>query len=247
MKWIYLSFHLDDAVYSCGGLIFDQIRSGVDVEVWTICAGDPPEGEYSLFAQVHHKIWDLTAQEAVEARRDEDAKALKILGVQGKYFDIPDAIYRKNPKTGEHLYTSGEALFGGLEAGDEALVRRLSFLLARDIPQASVLVSPLTVGNHVDHQLVRAATERLERPIHYYPDFPYTREHARAIDALVPLGMDRISIPISQPGMAAWQESVAAYQSQISTFWNSVDQMRIDIKKHAETFGGAALWRAAGS
>jgi LmbE family N-acetylglucosaminyl deacetylase len=247
MKWIYLSPHLDDAAYSCGGLIFDQIRSGVDVEVWTICAGDPPEGGYSLFAQVHHKIWGLTAQEAVKARREEDAKALKILGVQGRYFDVPDAIYRKNPKTGEQLYTNGEALFGGLEAGDEALVRRLALLLARDIPQTAVVVSPLTVGNHVDHQLVRAVAERLERPIQYFPDFPYTREHAGAIDALVSPGMERISTSISKPGMTAWQESIAAYQSQISTFWDSVDQMRVDIQKHAEKFGGTALWRATGS
>ena len=29
MRWIYLSPHLDDAVLSCGGLIFEQSRQGL--------------------------------------------------------------------------------------------------------------------------------------------------------------------------------------------------------------------------
>lgn len=242
MKWIYLSPHLDDAAYSCGGLIWEQVQQGLEVEVWTICAGDPPAGDYSMFAQVHHKIWELTAQEAVQARRKEDAEALEILGAQGRYFDVPDAIYRKNPKTGEHLYTSGEALFGGLEAGDKALVRRLTLLIAQELILDSVLVSPLTVGNHVDHQLVRAAAECLERPLVYYAEFPYTRDHTGGIPALVPDGLVVKAHPISAPGMNAWQEGVAAYRSQISTFWESEVQMRIDINKHAKCFSGVSLW-----
>jgi len=42
MHWIYLSPHLDDAVLSCGGIIWQQVQSGHQVEIWTICAADPP-------------------------------------------------------------------------------------------------------------------------------------------------------------------------------------------------------------
>ena len=36
--WIYLSPHLDDAVYSCGGMLWEQVQRGVQAEVWTIFA-----------------------------------------------------------------------------------------------------------------------------------------------------------------------------------------------------------------
>ncbi len=53
---IYLSPHLDDAVYSCGGRIWQDVRRGDTVEIWTIFAGDPA-GELSRFARELHACW----------------------------------------------------------------------------------------------------------------------------------------------------------------------------------------------
>ena len=47
MRWIYLSPHLDDAVFSAGGLIYEQTQAGTPVEIWTIMCGDPHLTEYS--------------------------------------------------------------------------------------------------------------------------------------------------------------------------------------------------------
>ena len=44
MHWIYLSPHFDDAVLSCGGMIWEQVHSGETVEIWTLCAGQIPKG-----------------------------------------------------------------------------------------------------------------------------------------------------------------------------------------------------------
>ncbi|MBA4379671.1 MAG: PIG-L family deacetylase, partial [Anaerolinea sp.] len=57
MRWIYISPHLDDAVLSCGGLIWEQSHAGTQVEIWTVCTGDPPEGPLSPFAEVLHAEW----------------------------------------------------------------------------------------------------------------------------------------------------------------------------------------------
>lgn len=79
MKTIYLSPHLDDAALSCGGLVWMQAQAGERVEIWTMCAGDPPEGRLSDYAQAHHERWGL-GREAVAARREEDARSCNILG-----------------------------------------------------------------------------------------------------------------------------------------------------------------------
>lgn len=242
MDIIYLSPHLDDASFSCGGLIWDQVQARMNVEVWTIFAGYPPPGELSLYAQVHHKVWELTAEEVIDSRRSEDAAAMNILGARVRYFDFPDAIYRKHPKTGEPMYTSREELFGGVHIGDHALLRRLTTIFADYLREDCVLISPLTVGNHVDHQLVRMVAEMLPIQALYYSEFPYTQEFSAVIPSLVPAGYRRAHAVVSAPGLAAWQASAAEYTSQISTFWASAEAMSKEIADHSNQFQGVTLW-----
>ena len=244
MDIIYLSPHLDDATFSCGGLIWDQVHAGMNVEVWTIFAGYPPPGDFSLYAQVHHKVWELTAEEVIDSRRREDAAAMNILRAKFRYFDFPDAIYRKHPKTGEPMYTSREELFGGVHIGDQALLRQLSAMLVDSLHQDCVLISPLTVGNHVDHQLVRMVADMLPTQPLFYPEFPYTQEFYSVLPTLVPAGYRKASSVVSAEGLAAWQESAAEYTSQISTFWASVDEMRKEIVNHSDQFQGVTFWHS---
>ena len=71
MKWIYLSPHLDDVIFSCGGLIWEQSNSDQDVEIWTIFAADAPIDSLSQFAETLHDNWGLDAN-VVKIRREED-------------------------------------------------------------------------------------------------------------------------------------------------------------------------------
>jgi hypothetical protein len=57
MEWIYLSPHFDDVAFSCGGLVWEQTELGDEVSIWTICAGEPPPGPVSKYAQSLHDRW----------------------------------------------------------------------------------------------------------------------------------------------------------------------------------------------
>lgn len=246
MHWIYLSPHFDDAVLSCGGLIWEQVNAGERVEVWTICAGQPPAQEFSAFAQELHTRWGLLAQEAIARRQKEDQLALERLGAQSRYFSLPDAVYRLHPKTGEHLYPDWDAVIGGMHPGDEAYLNRMMFALAEQLERAQpgevAVVAPLTLGNHVDHLLARGIVERLRYPLWYYPDYPYALQYADEIPMLAPHGTAAHTFSVSAQGVAAWQESVAAYDSQISTFWGSEAEMRQGIADFSEKYGGVLLY-----
>src|ERR1043165_6331133 len=104
MRWIYLSPHLDDAVFSAGGLIHDQTDSGILVEIWTFMCGYPPEGDLSPYAQLLHAQWGFSsAQETTRMRREEDQRAAAIVGAGTLHFDFLDCIYRRDVN-GEWLY-----------------------------------------------------------------------------------------------------------------------------------------------
>jgi hypothetical protein len=48
---------------------------------------------------------------------------------------------------------------------------------------------------------------------------------------------------LSPQAVTAWQEAVAAYDSQISSFWGSLDEMRTRIATYHQEGGGSILWR----
>ena len=83
MRWIYISPHFDDAVLSCGGLIWEQTQKGNPVEIWTVCAGDAPPGPLSLLALDCHRQWGIeSAAELVAARRLENQEAAALVGAE---------------------------------------------------------------------------------------------------------------------------------------------------------------------
>ena len=51
MKIIYFSPHLDDAIFSCGGIIAHQVNEGKEVAVWTFFTSDPPADNLTAFTR----------------------------------------------------------------------------------------------------------------------------------------------------------------------------------------------------
>jgi len=242
MQWIYLSPHLDDVALSCGGLIWEQARSGLPVSIWTICAGDPPDRPLSLFAQELHSRWG-TGFQASQLRRQEDVRACGILSASYSHFTLPDCVYRYHPDSEQALYPTRQAIFGPLHPAESALVEDLSAELSRRLSPDARLVCPLTLGGHVDHQLTRVAAERLAIPLWYYADFPYAQEAQTELVALERAGWERSLYPISPAGMQAWGAAVAAHASQISTFWPDLEAMRAALQAYCGRSGGIPLWQ----
>jgi len=239
MEWIYLSPHLDDAALSMGGLIWEQVQAGDSVLVWTICAGDPPPGAFSDFAESLHERWGV-GREAIDIRRSEDQESCLRLGAEPHHFSLPDCIYRRSPKTGTHLYDSEESLWFDVHPDELARTQKLAQQLQSLLPFSDArVVCPLALGDHVDHRLTRAAAEQIQTPLVYYADYPYVLD----VDIASVTGDLKSSVSTLSPeAINAWQQAVAAHQSQISTFWGSLAEMRTAIQSYYDQMDGVWLW-----
>ena len=245
MKYIYLSPHLDDAVFSCGGLIWEQTQNGHAVEIWTIFSADPPQGELSWLAESLHQDWNLT-QDPIQVRREEDLEACQILGARPKYLPYPDCIYRKSSQ-GEFLYQQVEDIFGGINPVDSPLIDHLSQDLEDQLPSDAVLVAPLGIGNHVDHTITRKAVRELGVPVHYYADYPYVREpEGREILSFMDGSKDwrKEIFPISDDGIKSWHLASLAYSSQVPVFWETEESLMDEIREIVGISSGLALWNS---
>jgi LmbE family N-acetylglucosaminyl deacetylase len=245
MNWIYFSPHIDDAALSCGGLIYQQSQAGETVQIWTICAGDPPAGPLTPFAELLHTRWKL-GREAAAQRRLEDLDSCARLCAFPRHFPLPDCIYRRSELDGSPLYPSEESIFAHLHPEEESQISELAARLALQLPAEAQLVSPLALGNHVDHQLTRRALERLGRPLWYYPDYPYAEKEGSVLAELAQTGWRGQEFPLSPAALEAWGDAILAHRSQVSTFWEDEAAMRQALEAYAETQGGVRLWRAPG-
>jgi LmbE family N-acetylglucosaminyl deacetylase len=238
MRWIYISPHLDDAVLSAGGLIYEQTRAGMDVEIWNFMCGFPSSEELSPYAQVLHYQWGISsAAEVVIARRAEDAKAANIVGAKTVYFDFLDCIYRRG-KNGDWLYSY---IFVPPHEDEDDLPARIAESISARLKPTDQLVCQLGLGSHVDHVLVRRAVDLLQRPVLYDVDIPYL---FNSPEELMPktAGMKENLHSITEAGLRSWQEAVAAYESQISSLFDSSDAMRDQIKSYWAENRGLCLW-----
>lgn len=211
------------------------------VSIWTICASDPPAGDFSPFAKELHARWKF-GQNAPARRRLEDIRSCQQLGVDPHHFSIPDCIYRRDPQTNEFMYASEAALNGTLQPGDSQVILSLQREILKSLPPDANLVCPLGLGNHVDHQLTRQVAEGLDCQVRYYPDYPYVLRLKSQLDRMEQEGWLSQIFPISSAGLSAWKDSISAHASQISTFWASDLEMRQAITDYLHSNCGIRLW-----
>ena len=112
------------------------------------------------------------------------------------------------------------------------------------LPKQANLVTPISLGSHVDHQLVRAAAEQLNLPLWYYADYPYVLKNEHLLGYLLPRGSKGEIFPISEKGLVAWKKSAACYKSQLNTFWPEPDGLERAYDLYWGQLKGIQLWRA---
>jgi LmbE family N-acetylglucosaminyl deacetylase len=238
---LVLSPHLDDAAWSIGSLIADLVHDGTEVLV------------ASLFTEVDERVssvgadWlkrsRLARNSAADTRREEDGRALAVLGARPIHVRLLDAVSRCPEQ-----YSSSSSLVGWTAAIDpqdpglaqcDAAVERL----VRELSPTTVLV-PLGHGRHVDHQIVSRTVVAAGRVL-FYADFPYTvMKPFVAGDRLAELrrrGSTSVWHVPSEQAVRRHLEAALAYRSQVEATFGSATQLETQLRRHLDRNGQAAI------
>jgi LmbE family N-acetylglucosaminyl deacetylase len=255
LKTVVVSPHLDDGVFSCGGLVALRARAGTACEVLTLFAGTPEDPDVTPLAR-DLRIKMGSPSDPVALRRAEDALALAGLGAQAVHLEHLDAVYRR----------PGRPIFAPEEDGlDRDLSARICEEIASRHPESSEveIYAPLGVGNHVDHLLAHRACGLLSRRgyvVAFYEDFPYALSAAKLAHALERAGaLTREIVPLDEAAISAKVEAMACYRSQAALFFGDlassghdaiVEQLGAIVRGRAEQVEPGAgpaerFWRAA--
>jgi LmbE family N-acetylglucosaminyl deacetylase len=243
-RWVFLSPHFDDVVLSVGGMVWELANRGDSVEIWTICAGDPPHGmPVSDYARMLHLFFELGEDDIPFGRSREDAACCQVLGTSYRRYTVPDCIYRFYPGTDTPLVSVPDDIKKDPEPDESYLIPQVADFLRKNLVPGCELVAPLTIGSHRDHVLVRRGVERLGLPVWHYVDYPYIIQDTYNLADWIPAGADQFSLTPSQEGLKAWQDGFACHKSQLYFFWADEAEMRAALEQYASSGGGCTLWK----
>lgn len=213
---LVLSPHLDDAAFSCGGLMAMLSDAGWRTVMATAFTRSVPNpAGFALACQTSKGLPPDVDYMAL--RRDEDRAAAAILGAEPRWLGLPEAPHRG--------YGSAPALFGPVLHGDDAW-RPLAALiaeLAAELRPDLVLV-PQGLGSHVDHrQMIQAVlaapglggTAPPGAPlVAWYRDTPYAIRNQSALPDVRLAGLPSCLAGIG-PGLDRKAAASCAYTSQL--------------------------------
>jgi LmbE family N-acetylglucosaminyl deacetylase len=239
VPWIFLSPHLDDAVFSCGGLLSYLAEQGVPTKIVTVFSdqiSDP--AKFTEYARSLHARWG-TGDEPYRARKIEDTNACRLLHAEQVHLGFHDCIYRTLPD-GSPVVSSDNQLFGDINPGEEGLIRSVAKKIANIGTGKCVCVCPLGLGHHIDHQITRRAAEMNLKPL-YYADLPY----ALTLPVQIFPGMTRLSFDLPDANATQWARANLIYTSQTSSFWKSPPEMVEQYNAFMVAYNGWPLWMEA--
>ena len=220
---LFLSAHLDDVAFSCGGTVAAFRRHGWRVVVATAFTASVPDPRgFALACQLDKGLAPDVDYLAI--RRAEDAAFGQAIGVDELiWLGLPEAPHRN--------YESASELFGDIRPGDD-IARELTVAI-QDIfnrTGPSLILGPQAVGGHVDHrQLVKAALKlgSLGARMAWYRDLPYAERFPEALaDPDLPGGLIEGVVELAPADVEAKLVGCACYASQIPFQFGDVPAMR---------------------
>jgi len=255
---IFLSPHFDDIALSCGGLAARLSKMGARCLGVTVCAAPAPMGEtLSDFAEGLHQVWESASGTTVQAindvRREEERQALRLMGVEPIWLDVPDAIYRRGSR-GQYFYDSEESLFGRVAPEERrTLVPRIAGEIRRIAQESGArgrvrVFAPLGVGNHVDHQLVFWAARSLPSRygVLFYEDYPYAAKEGALQARLNIVGASDEQSPGWRPRIVPISEqigikiaAITRYKSQLGVLFGSSEAMPGAVRAYSQAVGAS--------
>ena len=230
---VILSPHLDDAALSCGGLLH-ALQARVSTLVVSICCGTLRV----LAADGSSKLAHRRGHVSPRTRRREDITAMHSVNADFVHLSFADGIYRRSPLTGKLIYRNERERWVSPRVEDMAHIEELYLVLRRlclDLGSL-LLLSPMGIGNHVDHQITAQVAVRLAAAgatLLFYEDFPYVADarigrgdHDGPHEALARLNLTparHFSLPVDVAGKMAL---LRYYATQVPILFGDDDGMR---------------------
>jgi LmbE family N-acetylglucosaminyl deacetylase len=191
---IYISPHMDDAGYSCGGRILQQRQRGLRVLVVTLFGtGEPVPGN----EDVQHRFADY------KQRAAEEEAVMAALDADFIWLNLPELLFRPKPMADVFRFALPCLPLAPSAIEAQLFARLLAIFQAHLVPGGEVHF-PHGVGFHPDHRIVTDVGRTFHAlgliQVVFYEDVPYS-----TVPAFVSLRARTLGLSASAPLLTAAQ------------------------------------------
>ena len=225
MKALFISPHLDDVAFSCGGTLARMIHHGWEITLLTVFTASMPNPHgFALRCQTDKGI--APEVDYMRLRRAEDQRFAALVGK-------PWVVHWPFPEAPHRGYESPQALFAGMRVEDViwqeigADLRRFAHKL-----QPDVVFAPQGLGNHVDHLHVIEAVHLagLTDITCWYRDTPYAiRDPYAAASSRLPQSLVECAVTIDE-ALDTKIHGCGAYATQIGFQFGGVEAAHAKLR-----------------
>lgn len=233
---LFVSPHLDDAVFSAGGLISRLNDNGVNTFVINVFT-KPSKNPYTFSIKRFLKKCGYTdADRFYRDRVLEDKVAVKKVGAKAKYLGFVDALWRrKNVNKIIHyfskfipeleyvypLYRTSIA-YGLISPHDSKLYGEIHKKVKKYLSKSKdpVLFLPLGIGLHTDHLIVRDSCSNFKCPTVYWADYPYIKNNDIDEKFISKLSLGVYNMRMTKNQKRRKEKAVNSYISQLNAIFD---------------------------
>jgi hypothetical protein len=188
-RLIIVSPHLDDAVFSIGGILL-QLQGKIEIIALNVFTKSSKP--YTLSAKKHViQCGFKNAEKLYNERIKEDKLAFKKIEIYPIYLNFEDALFRKIDKLNIirqilgkiipeliHVYPIYRLSIINkvISKYDAQIINKIKYKIQSfKLSEKDLIFCPLGIGSHVDHLVVKKACEELKMPknLFFWADIPY--------------------------------------------------------------------------
>ncbi len=229
---LFVSPHLDDAIFSAGELIL-HLAPKTKIAIITVFTeiSNPP---YTLSAKAFLRQCNYQDGLALfKARREEDIKACQALKINCLHLGFVDASFRKKKEMSymakilgglipelAHIYPiyRKDVISGKIAKGDKDSLLEIEKKLqeVKEKFKHGFVFCPLGVGGNADHIITRDICQKLFSELIFWEDFPYNSnaKEKKSISSKINLGLS------DNPGNKEEKiKTMSLYKSQVKAMF----------------------------
>lgn len=236
-NFVFVSPHLDDAIFSAGGLIdkINKRRKKITILNTFTKASKPP---YTISIKKFLKSCGyVSADDLFKARIKEDLVAARMVKAKVINLGFTDALWRQKgtrwilPEL-NYVYPIFRLSIakGHISKHDNIVIKKLEKKIKQSISQrkGTVIFAPLAIGNHTDHLIVRNIISKSFKDVIYWEDYPYVKTGKADKNFIKIKGLKKVSVFVNRN---IKNNLVNTYKSQVKAIFG-VEKETVRNQEH---------------
>lgn len=212
-NYIFISPHLDDAILSAGGLIY-ELKDKKKIKIITVFTKASDKNNSSIQKYVR-SCNRSNSRELFFDREKEDERLCQYLKINYLHLGFTDALWRNSHRSIKDVFNKKINSTKEEKDLEKKIVHKLKKAIKNE--KGSIIFAPLSIGGHIDHIIINKICRENYTNVIYWEDYPYNLKSSFSEELVKKNGLSCFEFG---KNLLIKERLIKFYKSQISILFN---------------------------